>query len=109
MFARMVEAPAKPGKRNEVMTILKNELAPLLREQKGFVDFVGLGSDTNPLDGITLAFWTSKNDAEKFYGSQEYKTILSSKITPLLEKMTIRTFNVEASTFHKIEAAVQAA
>ncbi len=109
MFARMVEAPVKTGKRNEVMTILKNELVPLLRVQRGFVDFVGLASDTSPVDGITLAFWASKDDAEKFYGGQEYKTFLSSKITPLLEKMTIRTFNVEASTFHKIEAAVKAA
>lgn len=40
----------KTGKKNEVMTILKNELAPLLRVQKGFVDFVGLASDTSPVD-----------------------------------------------------------
>lgn len=109
MFARMVEAPAKAGKRNEVMAILNKELAPILKQQKGFVDFVGLASDTSPADGITLTFWASKDDAEKFYGSQEYKTILGTKITPLLGKMTIRTFNVETSTFHKIEAAVKAA
>jgi heme-degrading monooxygenase HmoA len=105
MFARLVEAPAKPGKRNEIVTILTNELAPTLKRQPGFVDFVGLASDTSPEEGITLTFWATKDDAERFYGTQEFKSKILDRITPLVEKMTIRTFNVEASTFHKVATA----
>ncbi len=105
MFARIVEAPAKPGKRNEIMTLLAEELMPMLRTQSGFVDFVGLTSDMNPVDGMTIAFWATKADAERFYTNPEYKALMTERITPLLEQMTIRTFDVEASTFHKVVAA----
>jgi heme-degrading monooxygenase HmoA len=104
MFARLVEAPPKPGKRNEIVAILVNELAPTLKKQPGFVDFVGLASDTNPDEGITLTFWATKDDAERFYGTQEFKSKILDRITPLVENMTIRSFNVEASTFHNISA-----
>ena len=106
MFARLVEATAKPGKRNEIMTILASDLLPLLKKQQGFVDAVGLLGDTSPDEGVTLTFWTAKDDAEKFYATQEFKSKILDRITPLLlEGMKVRTFNVEASTFHKIAAS----
>jgi heme-degrading monooxygenase HmoA len=107
MFARLVEATAKPGKRNEIKAILTNELEPALKKQKGFVDAVGLASDTRPEDGITLTFWATKEDAERFYGTTEYRSKFD-RITPLVENMTIRTFNVEASTFHKVTTVMAA-
>jgi len=51
-----------------------------------------------------LTFWTAKDDAEKFYATQEFKSKMD-RITPLLEDMKVRTFNVETSTFHKIAAS----
>jgi heme-degrading monooxygenase HmoA len=105
MFARLVDAPAKPGKRNEIIAILENELVPTLNKQHGFVDFIGLTSDTHLEEGITLTIWKTKEDAEKFYGTSEFKSKILDRITPLVETMTIRTFTVEASTFHKITAA----
>lgn len=108
MFARLVEAKDKAGKRNEIIAILENELQPALKKQQGFVDFVGLGSDASPEEGITLSFWATKADAERFYVTHEFKSILD-RITPLVERMTVRTFNVEASTFHKVVAGAKAA
>ena len=102
MFARLVEATAKPGKKDEIFTILTNDLLPLAKKQPGFVDGVGLISDANPNDGVTVSFWNTKDDAERFYGGQEFKTKIMDRITPLVEGMKIRTFNVETSTFHKI-------
>ncbi len=104
MFARLVDAPAKPDKRNEIVSIVMGELLPVLKKQQGFVDFVGLTGDTSP-DGATLTFWATKDDAERFYATQEFKSKILDRITPLVEHMTIRTFNVEASTFHKVAAA----
>ncbi len=103
MFARLVDATAKPGKKDEIFTILTNELAPLLKKQQGFVDAVGLTGDPNPQEGATLTFWMTKNDAETFYKTSEYTNIME-RIKPLLEGMNIRTYNVETSTFHKIAA-----
>ena len=105
MFARLVDAPAKPGKRNEIVAILQRELEPTLKKAPGFVDFVGLTSDTTPGEGITLTFWATKADAEKFYSTPEFRSKVLDPVMLLVEHMTIRTFNVETSTFHKVTAA----
>ncbi len=101
MFARLVEPTGKPGKRDEIIAILTNELLPLMRKQEGFVDAVGLISDTAPHEGTTLTFWKTKNEAERFYRSPEFTKIMD-RISLLVESMNIRTFNVEISTFHNI-------
>jgi heme-degrading monooxygenase HmoA len=103
MFARLVEATAKPGKKDDIFTILSNELLPVLKRQPAFVDTIGLSGDTAPQEGATLTLWKTKNDAETFYKTPEF-TKLMDRITPLVERMNIRTFNVEVSTTHKIAA-----
>ncbi len=107
MFARLADVPVKPGKRNEWVTILTNEYQPLVMKQPGFVDFLGLTGDTDPVEAITLTFWATKQDADRFYSSHEFTAVMD-RIRPLLHHMTVRTFNVEASTFHKVVAATVA-
>lgn len=103
MFARLVEATAQPGKRDEINTIATNDLLPVLKKQPGFLDSIGLSSDTTLNEGAGLSLWNSKNDAEVFYKSAEYTKILD-RIKPLVADMKVRTFTVENSTFHKIAA-----
>ncbi len=105
MFARLVEAPAEPGKRSAIMAILANDLLPLLKKQPGFIDFVGLGSDIYPEQGVTLTFWATKQDAEQFWASPEFKAKILDRLAPLQKAMTVRTFNVEVSTMHTMAAA----
>ncbi len=103
MYARLIDAPIKPGKRSELMTILVKELQPLLKKQPGFVDLVWLTGDAKTTEFVTVTFWATKQEADKFYNSREYMAI-TDRTTPLHEYMTVRTFNVEASTFHKVAA-----
>lgn len=104
MFARLVEAKAKPGKRDEITGILTNDLLPVVKKQRGFVDLVGLASDTDPNGGGGLSLWEDKSEAERFYQSDEYASIME-RVNPLVEEMKVHTFNVTISTFHKIAAA----
>lgn len=101
MFARIVNATSRPGQRDEIMDILTNELLPLLKRQRGFVDVVGLAGDTSPDDGVAISFWTTKADADTFYATADYRRILD-RLKPLMENMTVHTFNVQTSTFHKL-------
>ncbi len=103
MFARVIDAPVKPGKNSELMTILANELHPLLKKQPGFVDYVWLTGEANSVEFITVTFWATKQEAERFYNSHEY-TAITDRTKPLHEYMKIRAFNVEASSFHKVAA-----
>ncbi len=107
MFARLVEATAKPGKREEIAAILINELLPFAKTQTGFVDALGLTDTTKPNLGMSLTLWEAKEDVEMYLDTPEHKKILN-RITPLLQTISVRTFTVEASTFHKITAAMVA-
>ncbi len=103
MYARVMDAPVKAGKKNELMTILAGELQPMLKRQPGFVDFVWLAGDTNPAEFLTVTFWSTKPEAERFYNSHEY-TAITDRTKLLHEYMKVRSFNVEASTGHKVAA-----
>ncbi len=105
MFARLVEGIAKPGKRDEIAKMLTNEFLPLLKQQRGFIDAVGLTNNKNPDHGITLVLWNNKEDAERFYGAKEY-TATVDRLAALMENRTVHDCNVDTSTFHKIAAMV---
>lgn len=103
MFARLLELTAKPNKRAELTGILVNELVPLLRKQKGFVDAIGFSSDVDPVNGIAIGLWNTKHEAEVFYAMPQYKAILD-RITPLTVKFELKTFDVVSSTMHTVAA-----
>ena len=103
MFARLVEAHTKPGKREQVSNLLLNDLLPIMQRHRGFVGMVGLFSDTDANEGGGLSLWETKEDAERFYKSLEYLGMLN-RFKPLIEEMNVRTFTVTRSTFQKVMA-----
>ncbi len=106
MLVRIIETTDKPGKRTEIMALLNEEL-PFIRRQPGFVDAMALTDQTNPDERITLAFWATRDDLERYYGSPEFQAE-TKRFMSLVEKVTMHTCTVDVSTFHKI-AAVMAA
>ena len=103
MFARGVEVIAKPSKTLEVADTIRERALPILRKQSGFVDEIVLVSDTEVDHVLALSFWNAKEDAERYHGD-EYPT-LYGLLADLIEVVpTIRTFNVDSSTAHKIAA-----
>lgn len=102
MFARGVEVIAKPSKKLEVADTIRERALPILRKQSGFVDEIVL-VDTEVDHVLALSFWNVKEDAERYHGD-EYPT-LYGLLADLIEVVpTIRTFNVDSSTAHKIAA-----
>ena len=104
MFARLVEATAKPGKREEISSVLLTELLPKMQKSPGFAGMVGLFSDTDANDGGGISLWETKEDAEAFYKSADYLNLLG-RLKPLIVDMKVRTFNVTRSTFQKTIAS----
>jgi len=104
MFTRTVEVTAKAGKAKELTTIINDRVLPILKKQAGFVDETLLVSDTEPNRILALSFWNSREDAER-YQREQYPAI-QEMIRYLLEtEPSIRTFNVDSSTTHKIAAS----
>jgi heme-degrading monooxygenase HmoA len=103
MFTRTVEVTLKPGKARELANIINDKVLPILKKQKGFVDETVLVSDTEDNRVLSLSFWNSKEDAEK-YQREQYPAI-HEMVRHLLEaEPVVRTFNVDSSTTHRIAA-----
>ena len=104
MFARIVEVTFKTGKAKEFTNRLNNEIVPTLRKQPGFVDEISLVSEQQPDQGVSISFWNSKQDAER-YNREQFPKIVESIRSLLETEPEVRTFNVTASTVSKIVAA----
>ena len=103
MFTRTVEVTAKSGKARELTNTINEKVLPILKKQKGFVDETVLVSDTEDNRVLSLSFWNSKEDAER-YQREQYPAI-HEMVRHLLEaEPVIRTFNVDSSTTHRIAA-----
>ena len=103
MFTRTVEVTSKSGKARELANIINDKVLPILKKQKGFVDETVLVSDTEDNRVLSLSFWNSKEDAEK-YQREQYPAI-HEMLRHLLEaEPVVRTFNVDSSTTHRIAA-----
>ena len=103
MFTRIVELTAKPGKNKQLADTIDEQVLPILKKQKGFVDETVLVSDKEDNRVLSLSFWKTKEDAEE-YQRAEYQKI-KEMVQHLLEaEPMIRTFDVHSSTTHRIAA-----
>ena len=63
MFTRIVECRVKPDKRDDFNNKLRNDVLPILQKQPGFVDLIGLTSESDAERVISVSFWKNKEDA----------------------------------------------
>jgi len=107
MFTRAIEITCKSGKSRDLSTTINQKVVPLLRAQPGFVDEIVLISSSDPNRVLALSFWKTQQDAERY--AQEHYPKVNDMIRHLIEgNPTLRTYQVDASTTHRI-AAGQAA
>lgn len=108
MFTRHIETTVRPEKLREFSTTVKNEVLPLLHKQPGFIDLIQLIADDNTGRIITLSFWKTPEDAER-YEREQYQTVMN-RVKPFLLTPTpkVTTFQVDTSTVHHIAAGMAA-
>jgi len=107
MFTRVVEITSKSGKARELCNTIDDKVLPILKRQAGFVDEAVLVSDTEPNRILALSFWKSREDAQR-YEREQFDTVQKTVQHLLETALAVRTFDVHASTAHKV-AAVKAA
>jgi len=103
MFTRIVEVSTKTGKSREVCNIIREKILPILRNQTGFVDEITLVSDQHPDRVVSLSFWKSREDAQR-YQSQQFQTIVNLIRNHLESDPRVETYDLESSTVHNIAA-----
>ena len=100
MFARMIQLTAKPGRGKDLHKTMLERSLSVLKEQPGFVDGIALVPETEQDQFVGISIWKSKSDADKFMQGQGAELMEIYK--PILQtEPTLRSFNVENSTFHQ--------
>ena len=93
MFARFVDFVITPGKTRSLNEIIQGRLFPILSVQPGFVDEIVLESDVEPSRVVTLSFWETREQAER-YNQETYPTVKEVLGAFLELGPVVRTFNV---------------
>ncbi|MGC2769281.1 MAG: hypothetical protein WB607_27530 [Candidatus Acidiferrum sp.] len=106
MFARKVAVRLKSDTAGQFIQKMENEIIPLLRKQKGFLDEVTLISQSGK-EIYAYSFWESSEDAER-YDRTAFKQVTGLLTGVIDGAVRIHTYMVANSTFHKIAAAAVA-
>jgi heme-degrading monooxygenase HmoA len=107
MYARVAELTVIAEKRQDLINVVKNEYVPALKRAPGFVDYIALNAERNAAHVISISFWKTKDDGERFY-RESYPPVME-KMKPFLKtQVDVKAYNVDFSTFHHITAAVSA-
>lgn len=101
MYTRMLEFKVKPESTDKLSNVMNEEILPVLKKQKGFVDIIALRDEADTTICTALSFWTSKADADR-YATETYPKVAEKLKPHMATNVTMRTFNVETSTLHKI-------
>jgi heme-degrading monooxygenase HmoA len=96
----------KPNFAKEFPVHFEKEILPLLKQRNGFVDELLLVTPEKK-ELVAISLWEKKEHAENYHRE------LYPKVEKMLEKYiegtpTIRNFEAEYSTFHKIAFAAMA-
>jgi heme-degrading monooxygenase HmoA len=100
----MIQVTTKPGQVKDCTKAMFEQSLPLLKQQPGFVDVLILSSDTDREHFVGVTFWRCREDAEMHVKSQARQEL--DAIRPFLQhEPTFRSFNLEASTMHRVGLA----
>ncbi len=102
MLARVIEVGIRPEKKQEIVTLVQNELIPLLQEQAAFVGHEVVVRDDNPKVALATTYWTNKREAEACYATPEYAAVINQLKPLLTTDLKPVYYTVEISTSHWI-------
>jgi heme-degrading monooxygenase HmoA len=104
MFARKVSVRLQADAAGAFIQKMEDEIIPLLRKQKGFLDELTLMSQSGK-EVYAYSFWETSEDAER-YDRTAFREV-TDRLAGLVEgALRIHTYMVANSTFHKLASAV---
>ena len=102
MFARSVSMNLKANKAAEFTRTINDEVVPLLRKQKGFLDEIVLAVP-GKTEAVGISLWDRKESAET-YNRETYPQVQKALEKVVEGTPVVKTYDVTSSTFHKIAA-----
>ena len=102
MFARSVSMHLKAGSVAEFTRTINDEVIPLLRKHKGFLDEIVLAVPDGT-EAVGISLWDRKESAEA-YNRDTYPEVQKALAKVIEGTPAVKTYVVTNSTFHKIAA-----
>ncbi len=100
MYVRQVSAHFKPAKFDMLNKRFEEDVIPLLKKQAGFRDELSI-FDRNKDEAITMSFWDTKQDAQK-YAREIYPAVHKKMEETLEDTPRIRSFEIANSTWYDV-------
>ena len=66
MFARILEFTPRMEKKQELLTVINNEVLPILKKQNGFLEFLPFIPETATDRWVAISLWNDKKDFERY-------------------------------------------
>ena len=88
MFARKVEFDLVVNKKEEFLRKLRDQVLPMLKNQPGFVDILGLTNEIKVEKTLVISFWETREHALK------YEKEVFPRVAELLKPYLMRAFVV---------------
>ena len=104
MFVRKVSVRLKSEAAPQFIRQMEDQIIPLLRKQKGFLDEMTLIAQSGK-EVYAYSFWENSTDAEN-YDKNEFARVTGLLSGVIEGALRIHTYMVANSTFHKVAAAV---
>ena len=104
MFVRKVSMRLRADAASDFIGKMENEIIPLLRGQKGFLDEMTLLAQSGK-EIYAYSFWETSTDAER-YDKNEFGRVTSMLSGVIEGALRVHTYMVANSTFHKMAVAV---
>jgi len=103
MFSRFVECHVKPDKKEDFTNKLRHDVLPILQKQPGFVDLISLVDENDPERMVSVSFWNSRQDAERYH--REHYNHIAEMLKPVLKRdPMVEPFSVDTWTALRIAA-----
>ena len=101
MYTRIVEVNCKPGKSKELCQMVQDKVVPIMRKLDGYRDGVLLISQSDSDRVLSISFWNSRQDAER-YQREQFPQIIDSLRDLCVAEPQTQTYDVAVSTAHQI-------
>src|SRR4051812_29992125 len=97
MFARLTFCKFAPDRIKEARKIYLEELTPIIRKQKGFLNVFLLEPTDKSEDYISITQWKTKADADAYESSGIYKKLVNKLEGFFTKQPVLKTYNAEES------------
>jgi heme-degrading monooxygenase HmoA len=93
MFARILNFEVKPGKKEDLVKILKNDVLPILKKQNGFLEILPFLPERMKDEKVcAISLWTTPSDAER------YEKVAYGKVLDIVKPFVASP--IEVSHYH---------